>query len=101
MITISIKKASTIKEKIIGLIGKKEPIMLLINTRFGIHTFGLKFPIDVVILNQNSRVVKLKKSLKPNRIFLWNPIYDAVLELPEGSINRLKIKLKNVLDITN
>lgn len=90
-----VKKAKNIKEKIIGLIGKEKPETLLIKTRFGIHTFGLKFPIDVLILNSKNQVVKIKKSLKPNRIFLWNPIHDGVIELSQETIDRKKIKIND------
>ena len=91
MIEIKVKKAKNLKEKIIGLLGKKTPEPLLIKTRFGIHTFGLKFPIDVVVLDKENKVVKLKENLKPFRIFLWNPNYNVVLELPKGSIKEKEI----------
>ena len=90
-----VKKAKNIKEKVIGLIGKDKPQALMIRTRFGIHTFGLKFPIDVLILDKKNRVVFLKKNLMPWRIFLWNPMYDKVLELPYGTIAKKKIKIND------
>lgn len=96
MVAIPVKEAKSLKEKIVGLIGKK-PYALLIKTRFGIHTFGLKFPIDVLILDHKNKVVKIKKSLMPNSIFLWNPLYDMVIELPQGTIDKKKIKINDVL----
>lgn len=78
--------------KSVGLIGKKEAYPVMLTTRFGIHTFGLKFPIDVLILDKNNMVVCLHENLKPNRIFLWNPRYEKVLELPKGFIGKNKIK---------
>lgn len=78
-------------QKIQGLIGKQKPYPLLINTRFGIHTFGLNFPIDVIILS-NQHVVKLKSNLKQNRVFIWNPVYSQIVELPSGFIKTHKIK---------
>ncbi len=99
MITLFVKEARNLREKIIGLIGKEKPASLLIKTHFGIHTFGLKFPIDVLILNKNNKVVSLKKSLKPNRIFLWNPAYEKVLELPEGTINEKGLKIGRKLNL--
>lgn len=71
-----------------GLLGVKKPYSLLLQTRFGIHTFGLTFPIDVVILDRSFVVRKFKERLSPNKIFLWNPHYDYVLELPTGSIQK-------------
>ncbi len=92
MKTITVKRAVKIKEKIIGLIGKRNIKPLLLETRFGIHTFGVKYPIDVVILNGQYRVVDTAENLKPNRIFIWNPKYKRVLELPKGTIKELKLK---------
>lgn len=76
--------------KVRGLIGKKiVPISFM--TRYGIHTFGVDEPIDVLILNKNSQAVVIKQNLKPNRIFLWNPFYVHVIELPKGTVQRKKI----------
>ena len=76
-----------------GLIGKDKPYVLMIRTRFGIHTFGLKFPIDVLVLNNEDKVVSIKKNLKPNRIFSWNPLYEKVIELPVGTIKKNQIRM--------
>ena len=92
---VSLKEAKNIKEKVIGLIGRKKPHNIMIKTHFGIHTFGLKFPIDVLIINNQNQAVKIKRSLKANSIFLWNPRYSKVLELTDGFIDRNKIKLKD------
>lgn len=94
MIAISVKLAENLKEKVIGLIGIDKPYALMIRTRFGIHTFGLKFPIDVLILNNENEVVSIKENLKPNKIFLWNPRYEKVIELPAGTIKEKGIKIK-------
>ena len=94
-----VKKAKNIKEKVIGLIGKDKPQSLMIRTRFGIHTFGLKFPIDVLILDGENKVVFLKKNLMPMRILLWNPKYDKVLELPYGTIAKKKIKINDSIEV--
>ena len=99
MITLFVKEARSLKEKAIGLIGKEKPASLLIKTRFGIHTFGLKFPIDVLILDKKNKVVFLKKNLMPWRIFLWNPMFDKVLEMPLGTIDKKKIKINDTVNI--
>ena len=99
MITLFVKEARNLKEKVIGLIGKEKPVSLLIKTRFGIHTFGLKFPIDILILNNENKVVATRKSLKPNKIFLWNPMYEKVIELPSGTIEKKAIKMSDAIDL--
>jgi len=92
MVSLKVKELKSWREKIVGLIGKKRPENVFIRTRFGIHTFFLKFPIDVMILDNKNKVVDVK-TVKPNHIFFWNPIYDKVLELPEGTIEKKKIKI--------
>lgn len=92
MITLKVKEAKSWHDKSIGLIRKNKPYPLFLTTRFGIHTFGLKFPIDVLILDKSDRVVKIRSGLKPNSLFFWNPTYRKVLELPAGTINKLRIK---------
>ncbi len=85
-----LKETKSISDQLLGLLKKSNPKSLLFKTRFGIHTFGLKKSIDVVILDQGLKVVKLKRSLKPNSFFFWNPKYKLVIELPAGTINKTK-----------
>jgi hypothetical protein len=84
--------------KILGLIGKKNPKTVVFTTRFGIHTFLMNFAIDVLILDKNKKIVFMKKSLKPNRIFLWNPVYNIVVELPSGSIQQSKTQIGDIIE---
>ena len=95
-----VKEAINLRKKIQGLIGEDKPYALMIETRFGIHTFGLKFPIDVLILNNENKVVSIRKNLKPNKIFLWNPMYKKIIELPRGTIEKEQIKINLLIDIS-
>ncbi len=92
MLTLKVKRLETLKERAVGLLGKKEIIPVIFETRFGIHTFGMRVAIDVLILDNQKKVVVFKESLKPNRIFLWNPRYKIVIELPKGTIKKSNIK---------
>ena len=99
MITAKEIKGFLAKSK--GLINKPKPDNIFFKTRWGIHTFGLKFPIDVIITDKNNKVVALRKNLKPNNIFIWNPRYENVLELKPQTIkiNNIKINSKLKLNI--
>ena len=55
----------------------------------------MKYSIDVLILDKAGRVVALKENLKPFRIFLWNPLFDRVVELPAGTIKNEKIHINS------
>jgi uncharacterized protein len=79
-------------ESLCGNMFRKKIIPLYFETRWGIHTFFVKEPIDVLILDEENRVQVIKKGLKPWRLFFWNPKYRRVLELPHGRISQLKIE---------
>lgn len=92
MIQLKVHKADSTRQRIWGLIGKNKIEPLYLNTRFGIHTFFVKHPIDVIILDKNFYVVTIKKKLTPFKIFFWNPRYCHVVELPSKTINQHKMK---------
>lgn len=83
-----------------GLIGKKNPEAIIIKTRFGIHTFGVRFPIDVIILNRTHTVVAIKEHLQPNCVYFWDPRFDTVVELPDGTARKRQIKLHDKITIS-
>jgi uncharacterized membrane protein (UPF0127 family) len=101
MIEIKVRKLTTWKEKTEGLLAFAKPEPVIFETRFGIHTFFMKYPIDVLILDREGRVVKLKTYLKPFRIYFWNPYYNKILELPKGTIREKKIKLGDTLRVVS
>jgi len=90
ILSLNAKNAQTFFDKVIGLIGKDKSTSMIFQTRFGIHTFGIKFPIDIIVLNKQNVVISLRKNLKPFRFFFWNPRYDTIVELPAGIIDLTK-----------
>lgn len=96
---LKVKKLDNIILQTKGLLGEEKAFPVLLETRFGIHTFFLKFPIDIIILDEQNRVVVLKESLQPNRFFLWNPIYSKVIEAPSGYIKNKNIKIHTKINI--
>jgi len=65
----------------------------------GVHMFGMKFPIDVVGLNGDRKVVKLWPHLKPWRMTPISLRLRSVLELPAGRIAVCNIELGDQLRI--
>ena len=51
-----------------------------------IHTFGMRFPIDVVFIDRRMRVRRMYHQLAPFRLtsLVWSA--QSVLELPSGSL---------------
>lgn len=99
IITTELKEAKSFSDQFFGLLKKSNPRYLLFKTRFGIHTFFMKVPIDVLILDNKGKVVAIKKSLKPNRIFFWNPKFCKIIELPEKTIFVTKIKIGDFIHL--
>ena len=71
---------------------------MIFHTRFGLHTLFMKYPIDVIILDKQKKVAKLKKKLVPNKFFVWKPVYPLVIELPAGSITKSKTEIGDLLE---
>jgi len=64
-----------------------------------IHTFGLRFSIDVVFISSQKKVVALIGSLRPNRISPLVPEAASVLELPGGTITKTGLKKGDLICI--
>jgi uncharacterized membrane protein (UPF0127 family) len=50
-----------------------------------VHTFGMKFPIDVVFLNRQRKVLKVRENVGPRKIAVCLRAH-SVLELPAGTV---------------
>jgi len=72
-----------------GLLGRNElerGESLWIKPCNSVHTFFMKFPIDILFLNRKNQVVAAIKNMKPNRLTRLYPKSVSVLELPAGTI---------------
>lgn len=88
MLARNLTVASSLFMRMKGLLGKKrlsrgEGIWL--KPCKGVHTFGMRFPIDVIVLDQNLGVIAIISDLKPNRITGIFKKAVSVLELPADS----------------
>lgn len=101
IISSDLKTASSLLDKIFGLLKANNPRSLLFKTRFGVHTLGLKEPIDILVLNKNLKVVKLREKVLPNRLFFWSPCFDQVIELPEHYIKKSLTEVGDYLEIVS
>lgn len=94
--------AATLLQRVKGLLGKKgmqHGEGLLITPCKGIHTVGMRFDIDVAILDRDNRVIALHRRLRPYRL---TPIYfraSSVLELPAGALDDASTKVGDVITI--
>ncbi len=72
---------------------------LWISPSRGVHTFAMRFPIDVVYLDQERTVIHLEEELKPWRLAAIRIQATSVLELPIGTIRESKTTLGDQVDI--
>jgi uncharacterized protein len=65
-----------------------------------IHTFGMRFPIDVAFLDRSLRIKRIYHQLAPFRLttFVWGA--KSVLELPSGCLANTSTAVGDELQIT-
>lgn len=96
---IQVIKVKGFVDNLLGMIKYKNPIPLFFISRFGIHTIGMRYPIDVLILDNKYRVKVIKKELKPNKFMFWNPKFKYIIELPSGYINQENIQHNTLINL--
>jgi uncharacterized protein len=72
---------------------------LLIMPSSGVHTFGMRFAIDIVALDKTLHVLKLWHRLPPLRLTSINLRTHSVLELPAGAIAKYQIMVGDQLEV--
>lgn len=94
--------ANTPLKRLIGLLGRKgleTDQGLIIMPCNSIHTFFMRFAIDVVFLDKNMQVVAISQALPPTRLFFAPLRSRLVIELPRGTIKRTNTQLKDIISI--
>lgn len=74
---------------------------LLLVPDWSIHTFFMRFPIDVLFLDESWRVLSVHPAVPPWRL---GPVHRgayAVLELPPGTIERTHTQVGDLLDLND
>ncbi len=85
-----IRVAESGLSRIVGLLGESQLPSgdgLLIVPSQGVHTLGMRFAIDIAVLDGNWKVIGTKHNMRPFRLtrMFWKAA--AVLELPAGSLD--------------
>jgi uncharacterized membrane protein (UPF0127 family) len=63
----------------------------------GIHTWGMKFAIDVAFLSRQRKVLKVRKDM-PRRRLAFCLRAHSVLELPAGTLERTRTEAGDQLE---
>ena len=98
-----VRKADNFLTRLIGLLKRRhlgpEEALWLIPSK-GIHTIGMKFPIDVVFLNKANVVVGIISGLVPYRISAVRLRSHSVLELPKDTLKKSRTEIGDELEIS-
>ena len=83
--------AGNMLERIKGLLGKKEFLpgeALILEPCNSVHTFFMRFPIDLLFVDRNYRIVKSLPGFAPNKVswIYWKS--RLVIELPSGTLKQ-------------
>jgi len=73
---------------LLGRTGLDQGEALILDPCSSIHTFFMKFSIDVLFLDKQNKVVKIAKNLKPGRLFGTILKGKLCIELPVGIIDK-------------
>jgi uncharacterized protein len=67
----------------------------------GVHTFAMRFPIDVLYLDRDKTVVHLEQNLKPWRMAPVRMNAISILELPENTLGSTRTAVGDVIEIVS
>ena len=98
--------ARTWRQRMVGLLAHRRlpaEEALVFPACTSIHTFGMRFPIDVIVVDREWRVVALRECLAPGRLVL--PVRRAwgMVEAACGTLKRVGLKMGDrlvVIDAT-
>lgn len=82
--------SSARKRGLLGRDGLADGSGLVIAPCQGVHTFGMRFPLDIVCIARDGTVVKVREAVQPKRIVIaWRAF--AILELSAGMARRVSL----------
>ena len=94
-ISSSVKMADSFFKRLMGLMGKNglgKEECLIIKPCSSIHTFCMKFSIDVVFMDREGKVVKLIRGITPKKMVM--PIKEAYFVVEFDSRNEMTFEIE-------
>lgn len=86
MLGLEVPAATGFRARLLGLAhlpAERAGVGLLIPRCACVHTFGMRFALDLVFLDRAGRVLSVRRDVAPRRL-AWQRGACAVLELPQG-----------------
>lgn len=96
--------ADTFITRFKGLMLKKnleEDAAMLIHPCNSVHTFFMKFPLDIIFISKEYEVIYVMENMLPGKTSSFIRKSMGVLELPSGTIEKTNTKKGDFLNITN
>ncbi|MFT8349080.1 DUF192 domain-containing protein [Clostridium saccharoperbutylacetonicum] len=94
--------ANTFMTRLKGLMFKRSLVegnVLMIKPCNSIHTFFMKFPIDIIFLSKGNVVIHVIENMIPGKISPFVKGAISVLELQSGIIRKTETKKGDLLEI--
>jgi uncharacterized protein len=101
-LAFKVKVADSILSRLVGLLGKRslQPDSgVWICPANAVHTIGMLFSFDLVLIDKDFKVVGVRELLRPFRITMPNSKAESVIELPAHSIFRSRTQIGDQLTI--
>lgn len=89
LVSERVRTAETFLERLAGLLGTRRlppGSALWIAPCRGVHTFGMRYPIDVAFVGPGGVVIAVCPALAPNRVSRIRRDARGALELPAGTL---------------
>lgn len=102
VIADSIESATTFFTRLKGLMFRQQLSNgggLYLHPCKSIHMFFMKFPIDVLYLDKDWKIVGMEEQLEPGKIGKVFPNVVSVIELGSGSIQKYDIKAGQIVEL--
>jgi uncharacterized membrane protein (UPF0127 family) len=80
------------KKGLLGRDGLAEDTAIVIAPCSAVHTFAMRFPIDVIFARRDGRIVKIRSAMPASRISAAMGAF-AVVEMAAGSIERAGVRV--------
>src|SRR5687768_6653133 len=95
LVAADLESAFDSKTRKRGLLGREnmgEQQALIIAPCTGVHTFRMRFPIDVIYAARDGRILKLRPNMIPGRISVALKAF-ATIEMAIGGIERAGLRV--------
>ncbi|MFD3157170.1 DUF192 domain-containing protein [Haloimpatiens sp. FM7330] len=102
MVVSNVLVADTFTKRFMGYMFRKKPHykVIIIKPCNSIHTFFMKFSIDVLFINENMEVIKKIEDLPPGKIIMPVKKSKMVLESKVGLFKNIEVGSKIIIQET-